>query len=265
MKNSIQSQAIKHQGLDRAALIDKVKAMYTRVANDANGEFHFEMGREMALRLGYKPAELDAAPVESIESFAGVGYHFDYAGIEPGNSVLDLGSGSAMDVFMAASKTGMSGRVIGVDMTQAQLVKASHLAYTNDYQNVWFVSDEIEKFEYIPHSLDVVISNGVINLISDKRTVFRNIARNLKPNGRLAISDIVSDVQLPESIKCNASLWAACIGGAMQRSSYFDLIEESGLRITDWRINDYHFISNSALGATRKYGVHSISLRAVKV
>ena len=146
-----------------------------------------------------------------------------------------------MDVFMAASKTGMSGRVIGVDMTHAQLRKTSLLSYNNDYQNVWFVADEIEKFQYIPRSLDVVISNGVINLVSDKRTVFKNIARNLKPDGRLAISDIVSEVQLPQKIKCNASLWAACIGGAMQRSNYFDLIEEAGLRITDWRINDYHF------------------------
>ena len=179
--------------------------------------------------------------------------------------VLDLGSGAGMDVFVAASQVGTKGRVIGVDMTAAQLQKASVLALRNKINNVWFVADQIERFDYLPRTMDVVVSNGVINLSADKESVFRHVSNNLRPGGVLAMSDIVSEVDLPQSIKCNASLWAACIGGAMKRTKYFQLIENAGLTITDWRENkEYAFLSKSASGATSDYQVKSISLRAVK-
>src|SRR5262249_16952982 len=105
----------------------KVKDMYRQVAENPHGEFHFEMGRAMAERLGYSPADPDRIPSEAIESFAGVGYFFHLADLGPGEAVLDLGSGSGMDSFVAALKVGPSGRVVGVDMTEAQLAKAERL------------------------------------------------------------------------------------------------------------------------------------------
>jgi len=110
-----------------------------------------------------------------------------------------------------------------------------------------------------------VISNGVINLVPDKARVFAEAARLLRPGGRLAIADIVADVQLPDSVVCNADLWAACIGGAAQRDSYRELIERAGFKVQTVQDNpDYRFISDRAMGATRKFGVKSVSILAVK-
>src|SRR5215510_14461924 len=115
-------------GVDRTALETKVKSMYSDVAANPHGEFHFEMGRAMAERLGYAPADLDRIPQEAIESFAGVGHFFHLAGLTDGEHIVDLGSGSGMDSFLASLKVGPSGRVVGVDMTDAQLAKATRLA-----------------------------------------------------------------------------------------------------------------------------------------
>jgi ubiquinone/menaquinone biosynthesis C-methylase UbiE len=264
MENQSATSKIEKQ-LDRSDLEARVKKMYTRVAHDPHGDFHFEMGRELALRLGYTTDELDAIPSESIDSFAGVGYHFGMADIKKGEKVLDLGSGAGMDVFIAAQKAGPRGRVWGVDMTEAQLQKSSNLALHHDFHAVSFISGHIEEFDFIPGSLDVVISNGVINLSSEKGQVFKHIASMLKPGGRMAISDIVTGLQLPSSITCNSSLWAACIGGAMEKGKYNDLIKAAGMEVTSWtKNNEYAFISNSAKGATEEFQVHSISLLAVK-
>jgi len=112
--------------------------------------------------------------------------------------------------------------------------------------------------------MDAVISNGVINLSSDKSKVFHEAARVLRKGGRLAIADIVSGVQLPESITCNVNLWASCIGGAMEKNAYLRLIEASGFKITEVKTNPYAFISSSAKGATEDYGIESISILAIK-
>jgi SAM-dependent methyltransferase len=243
----------------------KVKAMYARVAADPHGEFHFEMGRVMAERLGYAPGDLDRIPPEATESFAGVGYYFDLADLREGETVIDLGSGSGMDTFVAALKVGKNGQVIGVDMTDAQLDKAERLRAAAGLFNVTYCKGYIDKTWCGNATADVVISNGVINLAPDKAAVFREVARLLKPRGRLAISDIVTDAQLPETVTCNADLWAACIGGAMQRDDYRTAIEAAGLRIRSVRDNTgYQFISDNARGAQQKWGVKSISLLALK-
>ena len=114
--------------VDRTALETKVKSMYTDVATNPHGSFHFEMGRAMAERLGYAAADLDRMPQDAIDSFAGVGYFFHLADLKPGEQVVDLGSGSGMDTFVASLKVGPAGRVVGVDMTDAQLAKAERLA-----------------------------------------------------------------------------------------------------------------------------------------
>jgi ubiquinone/menaquinone biosynthesis C-methylase UbiE len=251
--------------VDTADLECKVKEMYTQVALAPEGDFHFEMGRAMARRLGYLESELDAVPSAAVQSFAGVGYYFDMAGLRPNECIVDLGSRSGMDSFIAANKVGSGGQVIGIDMTDAQLAKARRLADEGAFSAVRFHKGFIDATQLPAESCDVVISNGVINLAADKVAVFLEAARLLKRNGRLAISDIVTDLRLPETISCDATLWAACIGGAMQRDEYVDVIERAGFKVTARKENDrYRFLSNNAQRASRKYGVRSVSLLAVK-
>lgn len=259
------STTLAQRSLDTAALEQKVKAMYRAVAEDPDGEFHFEMGRGLAARLGYHKDALDAVPADAIRSFAGVGHYFDIAWLQGGETVIDLGSGSGMDSFIAAHAVGPTGRVIGIDMTDEQLAKARRLAAASRFTNVSFRKGYIESTGLGDASCDVVISNGVINLAPDKGAVFREAARILRTGGRLALADIVTDVRLPEGITCDATLWAACIGGAMQVDDYVAAIEGAGLRVVQLRVNpEYRFLSSNATGAARKYGVKSISLLATK-
>ena len=152
----------------------------------------------MAERLGYPADWLDSVPPEALASFAGVGHMLDLAAIEPGETVLDLGSGSGTDAFIAAHLTGPTGRVIGVDMTDAQLAKARGLRDRHGLQHVAFIEGLIEEPPADPGSVDVVISNGVVNLAPDKAAVFRAAARALRPGGRIALADIVSERELVE-------------------------------------------------------------------
>lgn len=252
-----------HPKVDTADLEQKVKAMYKDVALHPKGHYHFEMGRVLAERLGYEKADLDSIPSAAIESFAGVGYYFDMADIKTGESVLDLGSGSGMDSFIAALKT--TAKICGVDMTDEQLAKADRLRIENNFKNISFHKSYIEELPFDNNSFDVVISNGVINLCADKEKVFKEVARVLKPGGRMVISDIVTESQLPENIVCNSTLWASCIGGASQQDSYKQAIENAGMKVLCVRDNKaYEFISKSAKGASKDYGVKSVSLMAEK-
>lgn len=252
--------------VDAMELERAVKEMYRRVAREPHTEFHFEMGRAMAERLGYDPAVLDRIPQPSIESFAGVGHHFGLAALSAGESVLDLGSGSGMDCFVAARMVGPTGTVVGVDMTEAQRAKATRLRdEARDLANVRFVDSHIEAVPFADASFDCVISNGVINLVADKERVFREAARVVRRGGRIALSDIVTDVHLPASVVCDATLWASCIGGAMHRESYQEAIQQAGFEITCIQPNPaYHFLAGQAQRAAKKFEVHSISLVAVR-
>lgn len=243
----------------------KVKEMYRRVALDPHGDFHFEMGRVLAERLGYAGADLDRIPAESLESFAGVGYYFHLAELKSGERVLDLGSGSGTDSFLAALKVGPTGRVVGVDMTEAQRAKADRLRDQAGLANVTFLPGYIEDIPCEDASFDAVISNGVINLSPNKALVFRELARVLKPGARVALADIVTEAPLPDSVTCDSTLWAACIGGAAQQDDYRRTIEQAGLTVTAVQANPrYRFLSANAQGASRKWGVKSVSLLARK-
>jgi arsenite methyltransferase len=249
--------------LDTQELEQRVKGMYEEVARDPGGDFHFETGRALAERLGYAAEDLDRIPAAAIDSFAGVGHFLDLAAIEPGDAVLDLGSGSGMDSFLSALAAGPDGRVVGIDMTDEQLAKARRLAADATIDNAEFVQGYIEDPPVDEKAFDCVISNGVINLSPDKPAVFAAVAQALRPGGRLALADIVTSEELPEGVTCDASLWAACIGGAMQRDRYREAIECAGLEIAEWRENEqYRFVSERADNAVRKYGVTSISLLA---
>jgi SAM-dependent methyltransferase len=248
--------------LDTEELTKRVKGMYREVALHPDREFHFETGRALAERLGYPAADLDGIPAAAVDSFAGVGFFLDLAAIEPDDVVLDLGSGSGTDSFLAALAA-TDGAVLGIDMTDEQLRKATRLAEDAGFRNVEFRKGTIEEPDVAPGSVDCVISNGVINLSPDKPAVFAGAARALRPGGRLAIADIVSAVPLPEGVTCDAALWAACIGGAMQRERCEEAIAAAGFEIDEVRVNDsYRFVSQRADNATGKYGVSSISLLA---
>jgi ubiquinone/menaquinone biosynthesis C-methylase UbiE len=250
--------------LDTGELRVKVQQMYRLVAEQPKAAFHFEMGRELATRLGYPGDLLDTAPEGAVESFAGVGYFFDLASLRDGEKVIDLGSGSGMDAFVGARLVGSAGRVIGVDFTAEQLAKARRLAAEAKLEHVEFWEGRIEHLPVEDGSVDCAISNGVINLSPDKPRVFEEAARVLRPGGRLAIADIVTEHQLSDAIVSNADLWASCIGGAARRDVYLDAIERAGLQVEHVRQNPYEFISDQARNASAKYGVTSISLLAVK-
>jgi arsenite methyltransferase len=242
----------------------KVKDMYRQVAQQPQDRFHFELGAPVALRAGYEADRLADVPPGAVESFAGVGYFFDLADLQTGESVVDLGSGSGMDAFYAADLVGPTGHVYGVDFTQEQLDKASRLATEAGLAQVEFREARIEALPLEDASVDCVISNGVINLCPDKNAVFSEAARVLKPGGRLAIADIISERPLTDAIVCNADLWASCIGGAAQQELYLEAIESAGFTVDHVRVNSYEFISEQARNASAKYGVKSISVLATK-
>jgi arsenite methyltransferase len=250
--------------VDTGVLRDRVREMYRDVAEQPGGDFHFETGRALAERLGYPAEWLAAVPPDSLASFAGVGHFLDLARIETGDTVLDLGSGSGTDAFIAAELTGPGGHVMGVDMTDAQLAKARRLRDVLGLRHLAFVEGFIEEPPAEPGSIDVVISNGVINLAPDKASVFRAIAQALRPGGRLALADIVSASELKERTRRNVALWAACIAGAVPRDDYLGAIEAAGLRVEVVRVNRYRFLSPRAQAAADKYGVTSVSVLATK-
>jgi SAM-dependent methyltransferase len=242
-----------------------IKDMYRDVARRPDGEFHFAMGRPLAERLGYPQEWLDAVPAEAAASFAGVGHMLDLARLQPGARVLDLGSGSGTDAFIAAHLVGPDGTVLGVDMTDAQLAKARELRDAAGVRNVAFVEGYVEEPPAEPQSIDAVVSNGVINLVPDKHAVFRAAAAVLRPGGRLAIADIVSARPLKERTRRNTQLWAACIAGAVTLDDYLAAITAAGLTVRTVRENRaYGFLSPRAVETAERYAVTSVSIEALK-
>jgi arsenite methyltransferase len=251
--------------VDAEELRARIRDMYRAVAEQPNGSFHFQVGRPVAEALGYPAEWLDAVPVEALASYAGVGHMLDLAGIQPGEKVLDLGSGSGTDAFIAAHLTGPTGRVLGVDMTDAQLAKARRLRDEHSIVQLVFVKGLIEEPPAEPGSIDVVISNGVINLAPDKGAVFRAAAAALRPGGRLAIAHNGAERELIERTRRNVGLWAACIAGAVPEHDYVTALEAAGLQIERVRPNaDYKFLSPRAQAAAEKYGVTSVTVLATK-
>jgi arsenite methyltransferase len=250
------------RGVDPEELDRHIAEMYRDVANEAGRDLHFPIGRSLAEALGYSADLLDQLPAEAVNSFAGVGYHFGLARLLPGERVLDLGSGSGMDVFAAAVQVGPDGSATGVDITPEQLVKAQRLVRD---EPVSFCRARIEELPFENGSFDVVISNGVVNLSPDKRRVFTEAARVLRPGGRLALADIVTERQIAARTACQPELWAACIAGASQKDLYLADIIAAGLELQRVHPNSrYCFTSERAQRAGDKYGAHSVSLLALK-
>ena len=195
-------------GLDTDVLRSEVSRVYSVVATDPNGDFHFHRGPEYAADfLSYDPAELAALPAECTASFAGVANPHAIAPILRGETVLDIGCGAGTDLLLAARRVGPSGRAIGIDMTEAMRDRARNSAAAAGLTNVEVYRADATALPLPDASVNVVISNGVLNLVPEKEKAFAEIRRVLGPGGRLQLADIVLDAELGEDIRRNIDLW----------------------------------------------------------
>ncbi len=195
--------------VDAEALREEVKGKYRAVAIDPGGTYHFHTGRAAAKRLGYDDAVVDPLPDTAVESFAGVGNPFELRTLEKGEKVVDIGSGAGFDCFIAASQVGPGGQVVGIDMTEEMLAKSRATATAMGADNVEFRKGLIEEMPVEDSWADVVISNGVINLCSDKKQTFGEIMRVLRPGGTLQFADIANGKSVPASAIANIDLWTS--------------------------------------------------------
>lgn len=194
--------------LDVGKLRDEVRTIYSRVASEPGGDFHFHRGPAYASRLlGYDASELAALPSDATASFAGVANPHSIARLEPGATVLDVGCGAGMDLLLAARHVGSTGRAIGVDMTREMAERARAAAGRAGLANVEVRLGDALSLPVEDASVDVVISNGVINLTPDKERAFSEIRRVLKPGGRLQLGDIVVAAELSDGIRRDVDLW----------------------------------------------------------
>ncbi len=195
--------------VDPVTLREEVKSKYREVACNPHGEYHFHTGRRLAKRLGYEDAVVARMPDEAVESFAGVANPFALRALDPGENVVDVGSGAGFDCFIAAQQVGPGGKVVGIDMLEEMLQKSRASAARMGLTNVEFREGLVEQMPVEDGWADVVISNGVINLCADKKKAFEEIWRVLKPGGRLQFADIANGKPVPEAAIRNIDLWTA--------------------------------------------------------
>ncbi len=198
---------LENQELDVEVLREAIQEEYAEVAANPHRGFHFHTGRPLARMLEYADEWLIGIPESSIESFAGTGNPFSLGDLRPGEKVVDVGCGAGIDSLIAAKKVGPEGRVIGVDMTQSMLEKARRAADEMELANVEFREGYAEALPVDDGWADVVISNGVLNLMPDKAAALEEMSRVLKPDGRLQIGDILVQKAVPESAKRKIDLW----------------------------------------------------------
>ncbi len=194
--------------LNTSVLRSEISGIYGRVAAEPDGEFHFHRGPAYAAEfLGYDAGELAALPADCTASFAGVGNPLAIGPIHAGQTVLDIGCGAGMDLLLAAKRTGPDGHAIGVDMTDAMIERARQSAATSGLRHVEIRKGDATSLPIADCSIDVVNSNGVLNLVPEKELCFREIVRVLKAGGRLHLADITLDIELPEDARRNIDLW----------------------------------------------------------
>ncbi len=244
-----------------------VQSLYRQVAEQPEKEYHFPLGMEALLHVGYPKSDLEKLPPEARESFAGVGCPFAAAVIKPGDAVLDVGSGSGTDILFAAGKVGAKGRVTGVDMTPAMIAKARKNIERAGARNVKVVEGNATAIPVDSGSVDVVTSNGVLNLVPDKDAAFAEIFRVLRPGGRLQLADIVVQQDVAAVCGLNPQLWADCIGGAAVEANYLESIKAAGFRdVKVVRRLDYFAKSRSenTKRVTKTFGAESVVISARK-
>lgn len=252
----------------RDVIFEAVRAMYTEVASRPERSFHFPTGRGACEQFGYPADLLDRVPPGALESFAGVGYPFQCDVIKAGDVVLDIGSGAGTDIFVALQRTGETGKAVGLDMTNAMREKLRALTLEAGVaERVDIIEGNAEEIPLPAESVDVVTSNGVINLVPDKNAVAREIFRVLKPGGRVQIADIVLQTPASEACRTNAQLWAECIVGATPEHEYVQTFRDAGFGSVEI-VQQLDYFAFSPSESTRKtaegLGGHTIVLRAVK-
>jgi SAM-dependent methyltransferase len=201
------TETVREKGVDREALRAAIREEYALVARDPDHGFHFHTGRPLAKLLGYREEWLEGVPEEALASFAGTGNPFLAGVLEPGERVVDVGCGAGFDTLLAARMVGAGGRVIGIDMTPDMLERARAGARAVGAANVELRNGYMEELPVDAGWADVVISNGVMNLAPDKEVVFAELARVLRPGGRLQIGDLLVSKPIPESAKAKIDLW----------------------------------------------------------
>ncbi|MGH7517695.1 MAG: methyltransferase domain-containing protein [Gemmatimonadales bacterium] len=251
----------------REVILDAVQRMYADVATAPEREFHFPTGRRACEFVGYPAAQLDPLPPTALESFAGVGYPFAAGVIRPGEVVLDIGSGSGTDALIASRLVGAAGRVVGLDMTEAMRQKLRANAALAGAANIEVLAGNAEDIPLPDGCVDVVTTNGVLNLVPDKTRAIREIARVLRQGGRLQLADIVVETLPSEACRAHPELWAECVVGATTVETYLAEFTSAGLCDLELLARlDYFAGSSSA--ETRKvaasFGAHSVVLRGRK-
>jgi arsenite methyltransferase len=193
--------------VDRAQLMEKIGDKYRKVATDPSSGYHFHTGRRAAEQVGYQEWMFEELPAEALEAFAGVASPFHWGLPNPGETVVDIGSGGGFDAMIAARAVGPDGAVIGVDPTPEMLERSSRAADRAGLDNLVLRSGNAEAVPMPDESVDLVISNGVINLVPDKLGAYREISRILRPGGRIQVADIVVDKPLPEGVRRDIDRW----------------------------------------------------------
>ncbi len=252
----------------RDVILDAVRRMYTDVATEPERGFHFPTGRAACEFVGYPNEQLDAVPATALESFAGVGYPFAASVIRLGDTVLDIGSGAGTDALIASTLVGAAGRVIALDMTDAMRAKLRDNAKAAGATNIEILEGNAEDLPLPNECVDVVTTNGVLNLVPDKPRAIREIARVLASAGWLQLADIVVESLPSEACRAQPKLWAECVVGATTLAAYVDEFTAAGLN--DFEIiNRVDYFSASSSAETRKvagsFGAHSIVLRGRKI
>lgn len=251
----------------RDVIFDAVRHMYTEVARFPERTFHFPTGRPACDFTGYPEDLLDRIPQTAVESFAGVGYPFVADGIRAGDVVLDIGSGSGTDALLAATLAGPRGSVIGLDMTEAMREKLRANARAMGAANVRVLEGNAEAIPLPDRSVDVVTSNGVLNLVPDKPQATREIHRVLRPGGRVQIADIVLRTLPSEACRSQPRLWAECIVGATTEKDYLDTFRAAGFDGVE-TVSRLDYFSRSRNTETREvaqsFGAIAIVMRAWK-
>jgi arsenite methyltransferase len=235
----------------RDIIFEAVQAMYTQVARSPEKGFHFPTGRAAAEFVGYPPEQLDGIPRGAVESFAGVGYPFAAAVIRPRDVVLDVGSGSGTDALISRALVGKDGSVIGLDMTERMREKLRANIEALGMMNVEVLEGNAEEIPLLDESVDIVTSNGVLNLVPDKPKAIQEILRVLRPGGRVQIADIVLGKMPSEACRSHPELWAECIVGATTETDYLGHFRSAGFADVEV-LSHLDYFSRSPNAETRK-------------